>query len=156
MAYNWAHFPMTVRVEHLRSRFTPRRPPDEVIGGIENPYMLRWCVLPKNRWFNFYIHLMLRSDDDRAYHDHPWPSLSFMMQGWYWEDFPDLPSKRYSAGDAIFREAKHAHMLRMYEPVVTWFFTGPRVRDWGFILFDGSWMPWREFEERNEKHDQTV
>lgn len=52
------------------------RPPDVVIGGFQNPYLLRWYVIPRNPVFNVYVHLFLRSDDDRALHDHPWANLS--------------------------------------------------------------------------------
>lgn len=48
-----------------------RRPPDVVIGGDASPYMRRWWVIPRNRRFNVYLHHFLRSDDDRALHDHP-------------------------------------------------------------------------------------
>jgi hypothetical protein len=47
------------------------RPPDFVIGG-DSPYMLRWWIIPRNKFFNIYLHRFLRSDDDRALHDHPW------------------------------------------------------------------------------------
>ncbi len=42
------------------------RKPDFIIGGPENPYLLRWYLIPQNRFFNVYLHKILRSDDDRA------------------------------------------------------------------------------------------
>lgn len=47
------------------------RAPDFYIGGNANPYLLRWWVIPRNRFFNVYLHKFLRDDDDRALHDHP-------------------------------------------------------------------------------------
>ena len=48
------------------------RKPDFIIGGHDAPYLLRWWLIPRNRFFNVYVHQFLRSDDDRALHDHPW------------------------------------------------------------------------------------
>ena len=44
------------------------RPPDRIIGGKDNPYLLRWHVVPRNPQQNIYLHHFLRSDDDRALH----------------------------------------------------------------------------------------
>jgi len=32
------------------------RSPDFVIGPFESPYMLRWYMIPRNRWFGIYWH----------------------------------------------------------------------------------------------------
>jgi hypothetical protein len=60
----------------------PERDPDFIIGN--PPYMLRWWLLPRNPTFNVYYHRILRDDDDRALHDHPWPSFSRLsvIRGW--------------------------------------------------------------------------
>src|SRR3546814_8204117 len=42
------------------------RKPDITIGGEDNPYLRRWYIIPRNRWFNVYLHEFLRDDDDRA------------------------------------------------------------------------------------------
>lgn len=55
------------------------RKPDFVIGDLSNPYLLRWWVIPRNRFFNVYLHKFLRDDDDRALHDHPWWSMSIIL-----------------------------------------------------------------------------
>jgi hypothetical protein len=61
------------------------REPDLYIGGKDNPYLLRWYLIPRNRFFNVYLHKIVRSDDDRALHDHPWYWLSVMLRGRYAE-----------------------------------------------------------------------
>jgi len=33
--------------------------PHQIIGD-GSPYMLRWFVIPKNRWLNVYVHKFLR------------------------------------------------------------------------------------------------
>lgn len=54
------------------------RPPDFEVG---DGYLGRWFIIPRNRWFNVYLHRFTGSDDDRALHDHPWWSLSIMLAG---------------------------------------------------------------------------
>lgn len=64
------------------------RKPDFYVGGKTNPYMLRWWVIPRNKWFNIYLHKFLRDDEDRAAHNHPWVSWSFILKGSYTEYRP--------------------------------------------------------------------
>ncbi len=59
--------------------------PHQVIGDTDDPYMLRWYVIPKNPLLNIYVHKFLRSDEDRALHDHPWWFVSLLLRGGYIE-----------------------------------------------------------------------
>src|ERR1700722_14934819 len=52
---------------------------------LNQPFLRRWFVIPKNRWLNIYYHNFVRSDDDRALHDHPWANLSHLVHGAYIE-----------------------------------------------------------------------
>ncbi len=61
------------------------RPPDFIIGGKNDPYVRRWWIIPRNRFFNIYLHQFLHSDDDRALHDHPWVNFSYLLRGGYLE-----------------------------------------------------------------------
>src|SRR5271156_1916144 len=65
--------------------YDAKRPPDFIVGGKEFPYMRRWWIIPRNRVFNIYLHHFLRSDDDRALHDHPSWNISFILEGAYTE-----------------------------------------------------------------------
>src|SRR4051795_4015193 len=85
------------------------REPDFYIGGKVNPYLVRWWVIPRNRFFNVYLHKFLRDDDDRALHDHPWISLSFILRGGYIEHTP---------GDVVIRWAD-PHRLYPSRPAPT-------------------------------------
>jgi hypothetical protein len=87
-----------------------RRDPDFIIGGRDNPYLLRWYVLPQNRWFNLYLHCFKRSDDDRALHDHPWSALSIVLRGGYVEWYAD-PLELQAAAD-LARDADLPHIFR--------------------------------------------
>jgi len=123
-----------------------RRPADFVIGGAERPYLFRWFVIPRNRWFNIYLHKIVRSDDDRALHDHPWLNCSIVLKGGYIE----ITGKKWlwrGAGSIVFRRAKALHRLAIHSAVpVCWtlFITGPRIRDWGFACPKG-WVHWKDF-----------
>ncbi len=120
------------------------RPPDFVIGDSDNPYLRRWWVIPRNRWFNIYLHHFLRSDDDRALHDHPWLNCSILLTGEYREHTPRgvFDRRRFRL---VFRRAASAHRIELTRgPVWTLFLTGPRVREWGFLCPRG-WRHWREF-----------
>lgn len=128
------------------------RQPDFVIGELSDPYLLRWWVIPRNRWFNIYLHNIVRSDDDRALHDHPWWSCSIVLKGGYWEIVPGLHQYWRWPGSIVFRRAKSLHRLALErltgpaEAASCWtlFITGPRVREWGFQCPQG-WVHWRDF-----------
>lgn len=136
-----------------------QRDPDFVIGTQDDPYMRRWWILPRNRFFNVYLHQLLRDDDDRALHDHPWPSCSIILSGGYVEVMPvrggdpahgPFLRERRLPGQVTFRGAWAAHRLEVVRDGVTlpysWslFITGPRLREWGFHCPRG-WKRWQDF-----------
>lgn len=90
-----------------------RRPPDIIIGTADNPYLYRWHLIPRNRLCNIYLHKFLRSDDDRALHDHPWPSCSIILKGGYVEHLPGGITKTCEAGRITFRKAHQAHRVEL-------------------------------------------
>lgn len=130
------------------------RDPDFVIGAPDSPYMRRWWIIPRNRRFNLYLHNIVRSDDDRALHDHPWWNLSIVLKGGYWEYVPldpAIPSgatigKFRRVGSFVFRRATASHRLAIATGGSAWslFITGPNVRTWGFHCPKG-WVPWQKF-----------
>ena len=136
----------------LAMRITPEREPDFIIGGSDNPYMLRWYIIPRNRILNVYLHYINRSDDDRAPHDHPWPSLSLMLYGTLIEHVRTpsgvLECRAITAGSLVYRSAKFAHRLEVPRGRAAWtlFVTGPKIRSWGFYLCGGQrWIEWTDF-----------
>jgi len=134
----------------LKKRVVGRRFPDQIIGGDETPYMLRWWIIPRNPFLNIYLHRFLRSDDDRATHDHPWANCSILLQGSYTEHQIAAGGVHtrtiYNAGDFKIRwSGKIAHRIELHDgPCWTLFITGPRYRQWGFNCPNG-WRHWREF-----------
>lgn len=126
-----------------------RRAPDVIIGGDERPYLRRWWVIPRNPFFNVYLHHFLRSDDDRALHDHPWLNLSILLDGAYTEHTIEAGGinrrVRRAAPAFKLRRARAAHRIELSDgPCWTLFITGPRIRQWGFHC-PNRWVHWREF-----------
>ncbi len=121
-----------------------KRRPDLVIGDPTDPYLLRWWIQKDPERGSVYLHQVLKDDDDRALHDHPWDSASLVLQGVLREVMPN-GSLLLCPGELNTRRATDAHRLEIVEgPVWTLFTTGPRVRDWGFHCANG-WVPWQEF-----------
>jgi hypothetical protein len=151
------------------------RSPDFCIGGRENPYIRRWWVIPRNRFFNIYLHNQLRDDDDRALHDHPWVNVSIILKGGYVEITPERPYHRKFIAPALVRRVRRApciilrkptsaHRLELHRkggnPMSSWslFITGPKVREWGFWCekqggLKVRWVDWRDF---TDPHDTGV
>lgn len=127
------------------------RPPHVVIGGHERPYLLRWFLIPRNRFFNLYVHLFLRSDDDRALHDHPWMNMSVVLAGEYLEHQILAGGVHVRnvrrAGDWYLRPTgRLAHRVELHNgPCWTLFVTGPRYREWGFHCPEQGWIHWKRF-----------
>ncbi len=139
-------------------KWAQARKPDFVIGGHDRPYLLRHFLIPRNPFFNIYVHQFLRSDDDRALHDHPWLfNCSWLIQGSYREHTPKGMFLR-DQGDWKLRIGGAPHRVELWrectyrgEPIPCWtvFITGPRVREWGFHCPKG-WVHWRDFTDSRD------
>lgn len=131
-----------------------KRQPDFIIGGESSPYLRRWWLIPRNKWFNVYLHEFLRSDDDRALHCHPWLNFSYLLEGEYIEHTIAAGGIHYAAhrkaGNWKFRFATSAHRIEVGKPCWTLFITGPVVREWGFHCVKG-FRHWKEFVSDRDK-----
>lgn len=132
----------------------PARDPDFVIGDPNDPYLLRWWLTERTEDGNcLYYHRFLRDDDDRALHNHPWPSFSIVVRGTL-REITDDGENIYSAGDTVFRTADHSHrMIVLEKPSDTLFFTGPKIQEWGFWTTSG-WVHWKDFVDP-QNHGQV-
>lgn len=141
-------------------RWARNRQPDFVIGGQERPYLRRHFLIPRNPVFNVYVHEFLRSDDDRALHDHPWLfNASWLLEGDYMEWKPSDGDHRghirpvffvRREGEFKFRWGRAPHRIQLrklagvLQPCWTVFITGPRLWQWGFYC-DRGWVHWKRF-----------
>ena len=125
----------------------------------------------KRPWWKFPIsvrlHRILRQDDDRHLHDHPWNARTVILQGWYAERRPyanepmppDATMISYDAGFELTRHVGYTGQLRFCQyhritavapgGVWTLFITGRYRGTWGFHV-DGVKVPWREYLGVNE------
>jgi len=118
--------------------------PDRRTGA---DYMHRYYLFLKDRkWFPFNVtlHTIVRSDDP-IMHDHPWPYLTIVLKGGYYEHFPLYDGKGNKIGEMsrwcgpgtiIKRKAHEYHYLELdaERPATTLFFMGPQQREWGFLV----------------------
>jgi hypothetical protein len=137
--------------ESWYEKLAASRPPDFVIG---DHYLERWWVIPRNRFFNIYLHRFWRSDEDRALHDHPWFNLSYLLKGEYIEHRILAggvhQAKRHVAGNIRFRSPWTAHRIEVGNvPVWSLFITGPVIREWGFHCAAG-WRGWKMFVDQRD------
>jgi len=126
--------------------------PSRIIGV---NYLSRWHVIPRNPWFNIYLHQFTGSDDPRAPHDHPWRSVSFLLRGRMLEHYwlrPGEPQTQVSRWlpwlRPVGRGARFSHRLELVDgPAWTLFITGPVRREWGFWC-GSRWVHWLLFTDR--------
>jgi hypothetical protein len=147
-------------------RWARAREPDFIIGGSERPYLRRHFLLPRNRFLNVYVHEFLRSDDDRALHDHPWMfNGSWILDGTYVEHTiragGACERTQRCPGEFKLRFGRAPHRIELLQDMVdsvgwempcwTVFITGPRVREWGFYCMERGWIHWKRFTAPNDK-----
>lgn len=132
-------------------------------GSDTGPYLVRWSLTTP--FGDIKLHHILRSDEERDLHDHPWSFVSLILWGGYWEhtaefvfgdpryDYRDsvsgLPSTRrtwHGPGSILRRPAPSPHRLELPRGRSAWtlVITGPRTREWGFRTICG-WLPWNEY-----------
>lgn len=103
------------------------------------------------------LHHILRSDEGRDFHDHPWPYLTIILRGGYTEHRPVFDksglyrgetSKWYGPGSIIYRPARSYHRLELPEGQTTWtlFITGPKSNSWGFLVEPRHKVYYRQYE----------
>lgn len=141
--------------DKLIERVMLERGPDFIIGGEDDPYLLRWWVIPRNRFFNVYLHRFLRSDDDRALHSHMYVNCSVLLQGAYTEHTiaaGGIHNRAIRAmGAVVCRLPSSFHRVELHDgPALTLFITGPRVREWGFACAEAGFVPWHKFVDTKD------
>lgn len=134
------------------------------IGIKGDIYMRRWRFFPD--WLpGFRIHNILRSDDDRALHDHPFSFLTIILKGGYWEFLSDGSRTWHGPGSVLWRPAKTLHRIELATrtfdcpedrwqelvPAWTFVFRSRYFREWGFQTRSG-WVHNKKFITKREGH----
>jgi hypothetical protein len=108
------------------------------------------------------LHRIMRADQDRHFHDHPWNARTIILHGWYDEQKPTLLGLRRNGSKVYFphhsttiraqRGDTHRLLYEQYHKitavspsgVITLFITWKYRGDWGFLV-DGEKVLWREY-----------
>jgi len=133
-------------------------------------YMERWWIRkpkPGRNW-TCRLHHILSSDNDRHLHDHPWPYVTIILRGGYWETRPTaeknwakdtvkwngefgpagswVERKWRGPGSILIRKPNSYHQLTLPEgkTALTMFWMGPHTQHWGFMTPTGK-IYWREY-----------
>ncbi len=108
--------------------------------GLEHgcDYLTRYVLILFG--FGLRLHIWRTSDDQRAYHDHPWWFITWVLRGGYTDISPATedvlgPEQRdhLTAGAIRFRPAHHKHKALVDQGgAVTLLLTGHKSRTFGF------------------------
>ena len=103
----------------------------------DEPYLTRYYLFLKERkWFpfNVFLHNFHKGDPDDL-HDHPWPFVTVIIKGGYWEHLQTGERKWRGAGTIRFAGSRECHRVELEPGTDVWtlFIPGPHVREWGFI-----------------------
>ena len=132
-------------IKKLFQRWNRHRVIMDRVNG--EPYLERYYVFLKDRDrfpFNIFVHKFLKSDPDDV-HDHPWPFLTIILRGGYWEWIPVFNVRgakihEYCVwrrpGSFRFAQANSFHRIELDPDVECWtlFMPGIKQRDWGFLV----------------------
>lgn len=100
------------------------------LGHQECPYVERWML--NFKLFSVRLHRWTGSDDQRAFHDHPWWFLTLCLKGGYRDISPE-GEDHLSRGSLRLRKALHQHTV-LVDPNGAWtlLLCGREKREWGF------------------------
>lgn len=142
----------------------------DIIGPDECPYVQRWFV--QTPLGTARVHHFMRSDDDRALHDHPWSFVTLVVRGSYrditacpwcadgkvriqrWPEPEAGPEcgpclgtgvrvDELTPGSVRYRPAEHQHRVES-DGAWTIVLSGRKRRTWGF--WEGAkFTRWREY-----------
>jgi hypothetical protein len=86
------------------------------------------------------VHHILRADDAREHHDHPWNARTFILKGGYWEQRDGIEGPFTGAarlpGDTATLKYGEFHRITHMAPGGTWtvFVMGRYRGVWGFLV----------------------
>lgn len=120
---------------------------------IDCDYMERWSL--STPLGQIRLHHILRSDNDRHFHDHPFDFVSIILRGGYIEYRPDERPRLFLPKDFLYRRAEQLHYLKLIGTRTAWtlVLAGPRRRAWGFMTADG-WVDARDYGEWLRRHQK--
>jgi hypothetical protein len=130
-----------------------------IVNCEREPYLHRWYVLRTER-VGVFIHRFVRSDEDRALHDHPWSFIVIPLWGGYIEHSDRLPQvwgvdlgyripvrrRVWPLISTRYRGTDYRHRVELVNERPSWslFIRFKKVREWGFWPKTGFilWNKW--------------
>lgn len=153
------------RIENFIKRVIQKAKKIPIGPNKDDPTYWRWFVIPRNHWFNVYLH-NFRHDDEEHLHDHRMMNISFLLQGRYCEErfvrtpeagLPLPETVKRSMPRLIMRLPATPHRVVLDRdlfghemPCWSLFIDFPHVRAWGF------WCPGRDYKCRWVPFQQYV
>lgn len=143
------------------------REPRFDIGRNGSTYLTRWTLIG-NRIDSkalggraVYLHCFHRGDWDDALHDHPWPFVSVILVGGYWEHAENssgvVHRRWHGPGRILWRPAGYRHRVELPNGQKSWSLVirGKKCRTWFFwclsgCRLSGKSVPWRSFVDAIE------
>lgn len=132
---------MITRLVDRLIAYGQRRPYTHLDGYMERYFLIAGNYHEGERAMR--LHHILRSDNDRHFHDHPWNFASLILRGGYWEIRPVFFDGMYIADDVrwrgpgsiAFRRARDWHRLELPYGQTCWtlFITLKKRQEWGFL-----------------------
>lgn len=140
-------------------------------------YMHRWIL--RTPWGTLRIHHILKSDEGRDFHDHPFSFTSLILRGGYLEHRPGcscvmgecgstpqtcaapnckvgIHCREYFAPALVRRRGEDLHRLELARGSSAWTFviTSRYFRNWGFMTPTG-WVPYQEYSRNFDEPEVT-
>ena len=104
----------------------------EQLGLPECPYVFRSSITLFG--YSIRLHQWIGSDDQRAYHDHPFDFITFVLRGGYTDIHPEGVDK-LSRGSMRLRKAEYRHKVKVNKGgCTTLLLTGRPRRKFGFYV----------------------
>jgi len=153
------------------SRFLDRWLPLKVIMNCDgDPYLYRWYLISKP-WLGVYLHKFVRSDEDRAPHDHPWSFIVIPI----WRGYVEHSERKCKCLTCVghptqgarmvprrtrvrpiigtrWRPATYRHRVALIrdgtdKELPSWsiFIRFKKSHDWGFWPGERTFIGWREW-----------
>lgn len=115
------------------------------------PYLLRWSLWLPGGW-SLKLHRIVRPDDDRCEHDHPWLMVRVILWGGYIESRNDRPYelkpwRPWAPWRIYVSKTDFRHRILWFRngrSSWTLALCGPREQAWGFFTREG-WVHWERF-----------
>ena len=135
--------------------------------AIGSPLLLYRYILFRLPAIGVYLHQFVRSDYERALHDHPWPYVAIVLKNGYYEVHDQTISGKEicefrAPGRVLVRPAEWRHRVQLqvrwwYQPGSSYYevhswslvIVGRRQRQWGFHTPTG-WCWWRQYNQSKD------